>query len=151
VINDFKDEDGCPDDVIAVVTGNKIVILERILFKYNKDKILKRSFPVLKAVKARLQENPGIRKIRIEGHTDSKGSNRKNKKLSDKRAKAVMKYLVKNGIDADRLEYKGYGETTPIDSNDTKEGRQRNRRVEFTILDQADQIEERGVDLKDDD
>ena len=145
-VNDFKDDDGCPDDVIAVVSGEKIVILEKILFKYNRDTILKRSYPVLEAVKNTLIENPRIKKIRIEGHTDDKGSDSYNQKLSEKRATAIMRYLVEAGIDPDRLMAVGYGEARPLESNETEEGRERNRRVEFTILEQTGQMEMRGVD-----
>jgi len=146
IINEFKDEDGCPDDVIAVVVEGQIVILERILFKFRKARILKRSKPVLEAVAMRLQESPHIRKIRIEGHTDSKGSASRNRSLSKKRAKAVMKALIKAGVDSSRLTYEGLGEGQPVADNKTKEGRQRNRRVEFKIIEQDDSVEKRGVD-----
>ena len=73
-------------------------------------------------------------KVRIEGHTDSKAGARYNKRLSKKRATAVKKYLVERGVLADRLTSVGFGEETPIDTNDTEEGRARNRRVEFHIL-----------------
>jgi outer membrane protein OmpA-like peptidoglycan-associated protein len=145
-VNDFKDDDGCPDDVIAVVSGEKIVILEKILFKYNKDVILKRSYPVLEAVKQTLVDNPAITKIRIEGHTDDKGSDSYNQKLSEKRATSIMRYLVEAGIDPSRLMAVGYGEARPIEDNGTEEGRERNRRVEFTILEQDSKVEMRGVD-----
>ncbi len=144
--NEFKDDDGCPDDVIAVVTGEKIVILEKILFVFGKDRILRRSYPVLEAVEQTLRDNPGIRKIRIEGHTDDKGSDKSNQELSEKRASAIMRHLVKAGIEPDRLIAVGYGEARPIDTNKTEEGRERNRRVEFTILEQDEQVEMRGVD-----
>ncbi len=145
--NDFKDDDGCPDDTIAVVTGEKIVILEKILFVTGKDRILRRSYPVLEAVQTTLEENPRITKIRIEGHTDDRGSDSYNQRLSESRASAIMRYLVEAGIDPDRLVAVGYGEARPIDDNGTEEGRERNRRVEFTILEQDEQVEMRGVDL----
>ena len=69
----------------------------------------------------------------IEGHTDSTGSVSLNEKLSAKRAAAVKDYLVQNGIDASRLESKGYGESNPIDSNKTRAGRANNRRVEIKV------------------
>ena len=147
VINDFRDDDGCPDDVIAVVTEGKIAILQRILFKRGKDRILKRSRPVLEAVAQQLAAHPEIRRIRVEGHTDSDGSSKANRKLSGKRAKAVLEALVKAGVARDRLEHQGFGESTPIADNSSKEGRRRNRRVEFTILSQDDVSIQRGVDL----
>ncbi len=146
--NDHKDDDGCPDDVIAVVTGQKIVILQKILFVFGKDRILRRSYPVLDAVEQTLRDNPGITKIRIEGHTDDKGSDSSNQKLSENRAAAIMRHLVKAGIGPERLVAVGYGEARPIDTNKTEEGRERNRRVEFTILDQEQEVEMRGVDTE---
>jgi len=151
VINDFRDEDGCPDDVVAVVTEGKIVILQRILFKFGKDRILKRSRGVLEAVALRLGENPQIRKIRVEGQTDSKGRSKKNQALSKKRAQAVVKALVKAGVDPGRLEFKGFGESVPIADNASEEGRRRNRRVEFTITAQDDVSSMRGLDLPSED
>jgi hypothetical protein len=73
-------------------------------------------------------------KIEISSHTDSKGANDYNFKLSDNRAKSVVDYLISKGISADRLVSKGYGEEKPIATNDTDEGRQLNRRTEFKIL-----------------
>lgn len=71
--------------------------------------------------------------IRIQGHTDNEGDDSYNKTLSAKRAAAVVNFLVKKGIDKDRLSYIGYGEKKPIATNDTEAGRQKNRRVEFVI------------------
>jgi outer membrane protein OmpA-like peptidoglycan-associated protein len=86
-----------------------------------------------------LTENPNMR-IEIGGHTDSKGSNELNRKLSEARAQSVVDYLVGKGIDTARLEAKGYGASRPIapntnpDGSDNPEGRQKNRRTEFRIL-----------------
>ena len=73
-------------------------------------------------------------RIEIGGHTDSKGSDSYNLRLSENRAKAVYDYLILKGISEKRLQYKGYGKNKPIDTNDTEEGRANNRRVEFQIL-----------------
>lgn len=80
-----------------------------------------------------LKINPKI-KIEISGHTDNVGTDESNLTLSDNRAQAVVKYLVSKGIDSNRLSYKGYGETKPEATNETEEGKQYNRRVSFTIL-----------------
>ena len=80
-----------------------------------------------------LKTNPTV-KIRLCGHTDSKGNAEYNKKLSDTRAKTAYDYLVKKGINASRLEYKGYGAEQPIADNKTDEGRALNRRTEFLII-----------------
>jgi outer membrane protein OmpA-like peptidoglycan-associated protein len=72
--------------------------------------------------------------IEISGHTDNIGSAAYNKTLSEDRAKAVVNYLTKKGISADRLTYKGYGFDQPVAPNNTEEGRQQNRRTEFKVL-----------------
>jgi len=82
-----------------------------------------------------LVEHPELKLIRIEGHTDSVGRKSKNLELSKRRARSVGRYLVEQGIDAARLAAFGCGQNVPIASNDDDEGRQKNRRVEFHILD----------------
>ena len=72
--------------------------------------------------------------IEIGGHTDGKGSDSYNKRLSENRAKAVVEYLVSKGVNINRLKYMGYGKSMPVAPNDTEEGRAMNRRVEFKIL-----------------
>jgi len=79
-----------------------------------------------------LNENKSV-KLKIDGHTDSDGSDAFNLKLSDGRAASVKKYLVSKGIDESRLVSEGFGESQPIASNDTPEGRQQNRRVECVL------------------
>ena len=81
-----------------------------------------------------LKLNSNIR-IRIEGHTDSEGDFEANQKLSENRSKSVRSFLVERGISAERLEVKGFGESSPIDSNDTETGRQNNRRTEIRVID----------------
>lgn len=134
--NDFLDEDGCPDDPNDKVhlARDRIIITEQVFFETGKAKIRKKSYDILDAVVEVMKENPQILKIRVEGHTDSRGSDEMNLDLSDRRAAAVMTYLTDKGVAEGRLESQGYGETTPIKTNDTAEGRAANRRVEFTIL-----------------
>jgi len=72
--------------------------------------------------------------VAIEGHTDSTGDESYNLELSKKRAESVGQYLIKQGISAQRLSYEGYGSKYPVDTNETKEGRRRNRRVEFLLI-----------------
>jgi len=83
-----------------------------------------------------IQDNSYIKKIQIEGHASAEGDAKHNLKLSDDRAKSVRKYLVEHGVNEDRLIAKGFGITKPLASNDTEEGREKNRRVEFNILEQ---------------
>jgi outer membrane protein OmpA-like peptidoglycan-associated protein len=81
-----------------------------------------------------LKEHPEITKIEVQGHTDDRGLPKMNEKLSQDRADAVMKALVARGVDQARLSAKGYGQNVPIADNKTDEGRQKNRRVQFNIL-----------------
>jgi len=80
-----------------------------------------------------LVENPTLQ-VSIEGHTDNKGSRKKNIRLSRDRAASILNFLVKRGIAPDRLKSEGYADEKPIAANDTEEGRAKNRRVEFTII-----------------
>lgn len=112
--------------------GNTI-ILKNIFFDFDKATIRPESANELERLIKLLNDNPSI-KIELGSHTDSKGSDDYNMKLSDSRSKSVVDYLIGKGISASRLVAKGYGETKPIDTNDTDEGRQNNRRTEFKIL-----------------
>jgi outer membrane protein OmpA-like peptidoglycan-associated protein len=80
-----------------------------------------------------LKEHPEIVKLEVQGHTDNRGGVKYNEKLSQDRANAVMKAMVKRGVEAERMTAKGYGPHQPADTNDTDEGRQKNRRVQFKI------------------
>lgn len=109
------------------------VIIKNIYFNFDKTDLKPESFPELNRLTRLMKENPGIT-IEIGGHTDDKGSDEYNVELSDGRANSVMNYLLEQGIDADRMIAKGYGESEPISTNYTDEGRAENRRVVFTIL-----------------
>ncbi|MBK6267368.1 OmpA family protein [Marivirga sp. S37H4] len=109
------------------------VIIKNIYFNFDKSDLKTESFPELNRLTNLMQTNPGIT-IEIAGHTDDKGSDDYNMDLSDGRARAVMNYLLEQGIDPDRMLAKGYGESQPISTNHTEEGRAENRRVVFTIL-----------------
>jgi len=119
-----------------VVQKEKIVINDRVYFEYNQAVIQKMSYELLDEVAAVINDHPRIHLIQVEGHTDSDGSESYNLKLSQARAEAVVKFLVGAGFDPSRLVAKGFGESLPIDTNDTFEGKAANRRVEFTILEQ---------------
>jgi outer membrane protein OmpA-like peptidoglycan-associated protein len=121
------------DFVLDKVEVGKKVVLENIYFETNSARLKPTSFPELDRVIKLMKNNPGL-KLEISGHTDNVGSYLANKKLSENRAKSVVDYLVKEGIDQSRLTYEGYSFTRPIAPNDTPEGRQKNRRVEFEIL-----------------
>jgi OOP family OmpA-OmpF porin len=119
------------------VRDNQIVINEKVQFEYDSAKIMEVSHSLLDEVAKVIKEHPQIKRIQVQGHASAEGSDDYNLKLSDKRAKAVMKYLTgKAGIDKAMLEAKGLGETVPIADNETEEGKEKNRRVEFHILEQ---------------
>ncbi|HMG53516.1 MAG TPA: OmpA family protein [Kofleriaceae bacterium] len=132
--NGFEDEDGCPDRGKVVVTETSIEILDVIYFEYDKAVILPKSFPILDAVAATVKGNPSIQLIEIQGHTDERGDDAYNLDLSDRRAKAVMKYLVDHGVEDKRLTAQGYGETQPLDRRRNEAAWAKNRRVAFLIL-----------------
>ncbi|MCB9569246.1 MAG: OmpA family protein [Myxococcales bacterium] len=127
-----RDEDGCPD--VLLIDDCQIKLSDKIYFKFDKWDIDPVSYKVLDEVMDTLNAAPTI-KVWVDGHTDSKGSNKYNKKLSQKRVDAVAKYLIDKGIGADRLEPRGFGEEVPIADNKTAEGRAENRRVEFNLKD----------------
>jgi outer membrane protein OmpA-like peptidoglycan-associated protein len=131
---DPRKSDGCPSRVYFEESALKIT--EKILFASNKSTIDKRSFGLLDDIAKVLAKYPGVKKIQVEGHTDSDGKDDANLKLSQDRVDAVVKYLVGKGVAAERLVAKGFGETKPVGDNATKEGKEANRRVEFQILEQ---------------
>ncbi|MBA3500736.1 MAG: OmpA family protein, partial [Deltaproteobacteria bacterium] len=124
---------GCNGPQLVKITDTKLELLETILFATNRTNINKKSNKVLDAAALVIKNHPEMR-IEIEGHTDDRGSDASNLKLSDGRAAAVRKYFVKKGVPAARLTSKGYGEAQPIAENKTDAGRGKNRRVEFLIL-----------------
>ncbi len=124
---------GCPK--LVRVTDKEIVILEQVQFDFGKSTIKRESDPLLDSVAQVLKEHPEILKIEVQGHTDNKGSKQLNSKLSDDRAKAVKDALIKRGVDAGRLVSKGYGPDKPIADNAKEDGRAKNRRVQFIVVD----------------
>lgn len=165
-LDQFKDEDGCPepdndldgvlddDDVCpvepglpedngcppketkAVLEGNAIKILDKVFFETGKATIKQESFGLLDQVALVLRTNPQVTKIEIAGHTDSRGNDDANMKLSQERAESVAKYLTDKGIASERLVAKGYGETKPLEDGRSRAALAKNRRVEFNILEQ---------------
>ena len=130
--NQDPKKNGCP---AAAVVGKRIVILEQVKFATGSAKILPASDAILNAVLGVLNTHPELQHIRIEGHTDNVGAAAMNKALSGARAAAVMSWLVKHGVDRARLTSAGYGMERPVDTNETPDGRQNNRRVEFHLDD----------------
>jgi len=122
----------------VVVTEEQIVTLEPIYFDFDKATIKPVSYPVLDQIVRVMTDRPAI-EVRVEGHTDSKGTDAYNRRLSQRRAEAVVKYLVTKGVGPARLEAVGLGESRPLaanenpDGSDNPQGRAKNRRTEFHI------------------
>jgi outer membrane protein OmpA-like peptidoglycan-associated protein len=126
------DNDGCPKQKFIVVTKEKIELKQKVHFQTDKSRIMPDSFAMLNEIAAVLKDRPEVR-VRIEGHTDARGAMAHNMTLSQARADSVRAYLVGRGVDAGRMEARGYGPTQPIADNRTQAGREQNRRVEFII------------------
>jgi outer membrane protein OmpA-like peptidoglycan-associated protein len=122
---------GCPR---VHVTEKEVLILEQVQFDTAKATIKKVSDGLLDEVASVLKAHPELKKIEVQGHTDDRGVRPQNQILSQARADAVMKALIRRGIDKGRLIAKGYGQEVPIADNKTEEGRQKNRRVQFNII-----------------
>jgi outer membrane protein OmpA-like peptidoglycan-associated protein len=119
-------------DLEKAIIGSGIV-LNNIFFDVDRYDLKDQSIPELEKIYRFLTENPSL-KIEISGHTDNSGAAVHNRQLSEKRALSVFNYLISKGIPTTRLIPKGYGPDKPVASNDAETGRQRNRRIEFTIV-----------------
>lgn len=130
------DMDACPDTPRGVAVDERgcWALSSALLFDFDKAVIKKEFYPILDESKKIFDDYPNMR-VQIDGHTDSTGPEAYNQILSERRAKAVLDYLVNTvGIDANRLKAVGHGEMRPAVPNDTEENRAKNRRVEFTPI-----------------
>ncbi|MEM9068703.1 MAG: OmpA family protein [Myxococcota bacterium] len=123
---------------LVAVEEEQVVILEQIQFAFDSDEILSESFGLMGQIAQALRDNPQIRAVEIQGHTDDQGAYEYNESLSQRRAESVQRWLVENGIDAGRLRARGYGESRPLVNDTTDEARARNRRVEFRITERSE-------------
>jgi OOP family OmpA-OmpF porin len=116
-----------------VIQPNSTIVLKNVQFEYGKSNLIANSYSDLNKVLAIMNKNPKM-SIEISGHTDNKGNEKSNLALSNERAKTVYTYLISQGIEKQRIEFKGYGSSQPIADNETEFGQQLNRRVEIKIL-----------------
>lgn len=137
--NGHEDEDGCPDVAPASAPqaqvsaeGDRIEVNQQVQFKRRQAELDPVSYPLLRAVARILRAHPKVALL-VQGHTDSGGNEQRNQALSQQRADSVRDFLIKEGIAAERLQARGYGASQPRYSNDTSDGRSRNRRVEFVL------------------
>ncbi|WP_245678263.1 OmpA family protein [Chondromyces crocatus] len=126
------DEHGCPKTVR--VTTEEVRLLQQIQFDFDSARIKPISDPILDDITQALKDHPEILHVEVQGHTDESGTKAYNRSLSQRRAEAVRQALIKRSIDPDRLSAKGYGRDVPLNNNETEEGRQTNRRVQFKIV-----------------
>jgi outer membrane protein OmpA-like peptidoglycan-associated protein len=131
--NTYTEEFYTLDVPLVKFKVGKKVVMNNILFELGKAVLTVGSYAELDKLVGELQDSPQI-KIEISGHTDNTGNPVVNARLSTERAKAVIDYLVRKGIDSSRLTYQGFGSDQPIADNATAAGRAKNRRVEFKIL-----------------
>lgn len=123
-----------PDDITRQpLEPGKAIQLKNIYFEFDRDELMPRSYVELDKLLTIMRNNPGL-VIEIVGHTDNLGADDYNLDLSKRRAQAVVKYLKDNKISASRLRFRGLGESQPVATNDTDEGRAQNRRVEFVVV-----------------
>jgi len=128
-------DEGCPKPKPWVVyEGGKLILKDAVHFDSGRASIKPASLIILDELAAQLKQHPEIKRLRIDGHTDNQGPAVMNLELSQKRAEAVVEYLVTKGIEAARLSAKGFGLERPIATNSTPLGRAKNRRVECSIL-----------------
>ncbi|HYV43703.1 MAG TPA: OmpA family protein, partial [Myxococcaceae bacterium] len=137
---------GCVEKQLVQLTTKRLEILEKVFFKVDQGTIERRSYPVLLNVVKVIKAHPELKKVLVEGHTDNKGNADYNQKLSDKRATSVRKFLVDHGVEPERLQAQGFGQTRPLADNATPEGREKNRRVVFTVLDDGSESKQGGPD-----
>lgn len=135
----IDDKDKCPDTPKGDrvdgegCTLSKVIDLKGVTFEFNEARLTDNAQVILSDVVAILAKYPDM-KVEVAGHTDSKGTDEYNQRLSDRRAAAVKEFFVSKGRPAEQMTVRGYGESEPRDTNDTEEGRERNRRVELRIL-----------------
>ena len=123
---------------LVAVEEEQVVILEQIQFAFDSDEILSASFGLMQQIADALTQNPQIRVVEIQGHTDDQGTYEYNENLSQRRANSVQRWLVEHGIEQARLRARGYGESRPLVNDTTEEARSRNRRVEFRIMERTE-------------
>jgi OmpA-OmpF porin, OOP family len=132
------EDDRCPNTTRGVAVDSRgcadisRVVLKGVSFATGSATLKPEAHDTLRTVAAAMKANPKL-KVEVGGHTDSVGEDARNQALSERRAQSVKDFLVKEGIEAGRLTTRGYGETQPVDTNDTAAGRANNRRVAFNV------------------
>ncbi|MEW6432650.1 MAG: OmpA family protein [Myxococcota bacterium] len=126
--------DGCPELPRIALESGRIVIRGKIVFELNSAELLPRNAKLLDALARLMNESAQVKRVEVQGHTDDTGEDDFNLALSLKRAEKVRQALIERGVDANRLSVRGLGKSEPVATNETPEGRARNRRVELKVL-----------------
>ncbi len=134
VINGVDDKDGCPDEGLIEFKDGRVILQDFVLFDYQKARVRSRAKPTLAAIAELWRQHPEWRAMSIEGHADERGDDSFNYKLSEKRARAVLKEMIKLGFPEGQMLWVGHGKSRPLDTGDSEEAQARNRRVEFVAL-----------------
>lgn len=134
VVNGVDDADGCPDEGLIQLLDDRIVLEERVLFDFERARVKHAARPVLDAIVELVRQHPEWALMRVDGHADVRGDAEFNRRLSERRARNVMRALIQRGLAAERLEFRGFGDERPRDPGRSEEAHQRNRRVEFVIV-----------------
>ncbi|MEM9862714.1 MAG: OmpA family protein [Myxococcota bacterium] len=137
VVNGVDDQDGCPDEGLIEMIDDRIVLEETVLFDFERARVKSRARPILAAIVELVRQHPEWTRMRIEGHADVRGNAAYNRTLSERRARNVLRALVDAGLDPSRADSMGFGSDNPRDLGDSEQSHQRNRRVEFVVLQQV--------------
>jgi len=135
IINGVLDDDGCPDEGVVELHGDRVVLDDRVLFDFDRARVVRAAMPLLRAVVTMFEVHPEWDRVRVEGHADERGDEDFNVELSERRANAVRNVLIGMGMPADRIEVAGLGESRLLDLGTTEEAHARNRRVELVMID----------------
>lgn len=133
VINGVDDQDGCPDTGLIEFVRDRVILSDTVLFEFEKARVRNKAKPLLAAIVRLWLQHPEWEMMRVEGHTDHRGSAMLNQNLSEKRAANVVSVLVQLGLPKERVEYAGLGSSKPRDTRPIEAAYERNRRVEFIV------------------
>ncbi len=134
IVNAVDDHDGCPDEGLIELVDDRVVLEERVLFDRERSRVRRRAMPVLRAIVELSRQHPEWIELRVEGHSDARGSREYNQTLSAVRAQRVREALVALGISGEIITSVGHGERLPRSRAGTESAHQRNRRVEFVVV-----------------
>ncbi|MEZ4229095.1 MAG: OmpA family protein [Polyangiaceae bacterium] len=142
--NGYADHDGCPDSEQIRVVGDRIVLDDRVHFRTNSHIIRVVSYPLLERLAKLILEHPEYSHIEVQGHTDARGSDAFNKRLSQDRANSVMEFLVKHGVAKERMNAIGFGSERPLVDKRSEHAWFMNRRVEFKVTRERKVVQRSG-------